>query len=130
LREDERLLARAVCGIRWTPDEAALHTSTYYEWILCGLELYAQLARVGADWTVVECFPTASWTRWAGGRGARTRARWSQDALGALGLAGVPRRTSQDVRDAIAAAVTARLFDEGGCEAYGAIVVPRADSPS
>src|SRR3954451_12468736 len=32
-REGERLLAKAVCGIRWTPDAASLQVDRYYEWI-------------------------------------------------------------------------------------------------
>ena len=44
--------------------------------------------------------------------------------LARLGLAGVPPRLSQDGRDAIAAAVTARLYDAGATDAFGDIVVP------
>jgi len=39
-------------------------------------------------------------------------------------LKGVPERTSQDARDAIAAAVTARLYPDG-TRSFGEIVVPR-----
>jgi predicted nuclease with RNAse H fold len=73
---------------------------------------------------VVECFPTASWTRWSGGRNGRSRAAWSTGALATLGVSGVPRRTSQDARDAIAAALTARCFDQGSTVSFGEIVVP------
>ena len=54
-RADERALARAVCGIRWTPDRLV---GPYYEWVVEGLRLYDALA--GHE--VVEVFPTA-WSR-------------------------------------------------------------------
>jgi hypothetical protein len=38
----------------------------------------------------------------------------------------VPGRASQDARDAIAAALTARLHAEGRTECFGGIVVPAA----
>jgi predicted nuclease with RNAse H fold len=41
-----------------------------------------------------------------------------------LGLEGVPARTNQDQRDAIAAAMTARQYTQGMTEAMGEIVVP------
>ena len=47
-----------------------------------------------------------------------------------LGLAGTPARTNQDVRDAIAAAVTAREHGRGRSEAFGKIVVPLAGVPA
>src|SRR5207244_8879341 len=76
----------------------------------------------------VECFPTATWTRLAGPRGRRTRAAWSSHALAELGLAGVPAGLGQDGRDAIAAAVTARLLHDGRCERLGGeIAVPVSD---
>jgi predicted nuclease with RNAse H fold len=73
---------------------------------------------------VIEVFPTASWTRWHGKRGHRTRAAWSLEALAELGLEGIPSRTNQDQRDAIAAAVTARQYTSGMTETIGEIVVP------
>jgi predicted nuclease with RNAse H fold len=115
-RPCERELARVVCGIRWTPDR--IDGNRYYEWIAHGLELYALLP------DAVECFPTASWTRWAGPRRG-TRVAWSAAVLLLLGLSGVPRGIGQDFRDAIAAAVTARLYDEGRTDSFGPIVVPR-----
>ena len=121
-RESERRLARAVCGIRWTPDEAAVRGSDYYGWVVHGLELYAALA--GGDAQVVEVFPTASWTRWRGARDGRSRSAWTRDGLASLGLAGVPARTNQDQRDAVAAAVTAREHALGRTEMMGDIVVP------
>jgi predicted nuclease with RNAse H fold len=121
-RDDERRLARTVCGIRWTPDEQHVRASPYYAWIVEGLALFGALAGGGAE--VIEVFPTASWTRWLGRRAGRSRADWTRDGLAALGLAGVPARTSQDQRDAIAAAVTARQHTWGQTEAIGAIVVP------
>jgi predicted nuclease with RNAse H fold len=122
-REGERRLARAVCGIRWTPDRARVHASDYYGWVVEGLRLYAALAPL--DVVVIEVFPTASWTRWLGPRAGTPRSAWSTDGLAGLGLAGIPARTNQDQRDALAAAVTARLHSRGATEAFGEIYVPR-----
>ena len=121
-RPDERRLRAAVCGIRWTPPANRLPGNRYYEWIIEGLRLYAALEREPVE--VVECFPTASWTRWYGPRDGRRRAAWTGAALAATDLVGVPSRTSQDARDAIAAALTARDYARGCCEAFGEIVVP------
>jgi predicted nuclease with RNAse H fold len=127
-RRDERELVRAgVCGIRYTPDAAALAANErYYAWIANGFELYAALlaAEREARWRVIECFPTATWSRLGGPRGTRSRARWSGEVLGGLGLAGVPGRINQDSRDAIGAAVTARLYGESRTQAFGEIMVP------
>jgi predicted nuclease with RNAse H fold len=117
-RADERALAHAVCGIRWTPDPVRVHASAYYGWVVHGLELHAVI-------DAIEVFPTASWTRWLGRRGARPRSDWTRAGLPALGLAGIPARTNQDQRDALAAAVTARQHARGETEAFGAIYVPR-----
>ena len=106
-RDCELRLARAICGIRWTPE---------------GLDLFDALADRDAD--VIEVFPTASWTRWHGKRGARTRTAWSREGLAALGLENVPARTNQDQRDAIAAAMTARQHSLALTETMGEIVVP------
>jgi predicted nuclease with RNAse H fold len=122
-RADERELSRRVCRIRWTPDEAAVRASPYYEWAVAGLELFAALRVRGFD--PVEVFPTASFTRWLGPRGKRSRAEWTSGGMKALSLAGLPARTNQDQRDAIAAALTARQHSRGETEAIGAIVVPR-----
>ena len=119
-RPDERALRAAVCGIRWTPPRSDLDGNPYYAWIVHGLRLYDALARF--DIEVVECFPTAAWTRWHGARNGRSRAAWSSEALAARGLDGVPARTNQDERDAIAAALTAR----GAVERFGEIAVPVA----
>ena len=124
LREEERTLRTQICGIRWTPSQKGLEENrAYYGWILHGFELYAELEMVGIE--TVECFPTASWTRWLGPRGSQTRAAWTRGGLERLGLAGIPARTNQDVRDALAAAMTARLHTVGRTDgAFGAIVVP------
>jgi predicted nuclease with RNAse H fold len=122
-RDGEKLLREAVCGIRWTPPRDKLDGNQYYEWIVEGLRLYEALADVRVE--VIECFPTASWTRWQGPRGSMRRAVWTRQALGALSLDGVPARTNQDQRDAIAAALTARAYAHGECDCYGDIVVPR-----
>ena len=123
-RPAEREFAAAgICAIRYTPDARRLQRSRYYEWIRNGLALYGYLERAGLQ--VVECYPTASWTRWAGPRGGATRAAWSRRALAASGLRGVPARVGQDGRDAIGAALTARLHAAGGCALFGGeIAVP------
>jgi predicted nuclease with RNAse H fold len=115
-RACERELVRAVCGLRYTPERAVLDGHPYYEWIRQGFELYAALDAAGIH--AVECFPTASFTRWAGPRGRRTRARWTSEALG------FPVRHGQDGRDAVAAALTARSAALGRVERFGDIVVP------
>jgi predicted nuclease with RNAse H fold len=127
-RDDERELARAVCGIRWTPEPSRLAGNPYYEWVEHGLELYAALEAAGIPSDhLVETFPTAAWTIWAGPRGKVIRAKWSAAALADLSLAGLPaRRLSQDDRDAVAAALVARLHGEGATTAYGEIVTPAA----
>jgi predicted nuclease with RNAse H fold len=117
-RSCERDLARQVCGIRYTPEHALLDGNAYYAWILHGLELYAALA--SADIAAIECFPTASFTRWAGPRGRRTRAAWTREALGFAVSHG------QDGRDAVAAALTARSAALGLVDEFGDIVVARA----
>jgi predicted nuclease with RNAse H fold len=119
-RECELSLNRAICGIRWTPDSKSLRGSDYYAWIVEGLALYDAL---GGE--AIEVFPTASWTRWLGPRHG-TRAAWTTAGLERLRLDGVPSRTNQDQRDAIAAAVTARQHSQGATERFGEIVVPAA----
>ncbi len=121
-RESERVLNRLVCGIRWTPDAARVRDNSYYAWIRAGLALFAALDLRGVE--TIEVFPTASWTRWFGRRGTATRSRWSRDGLAMLGLEGVPSRTNQDQRDAIAAAVTALHHTHGMTDTIGEIVVP------
>ena len=121
-RDGELQLARSICGIRWTPDARRVHASAYYAWILEGLGLFDALAAYGAE--VIEVLPTASWTRWHGERGPRTRAAWTRQGLAALGLESVPARTNQDQRDAIAAAMTARQHSLALTETMGEIVVP------
>jgi predicted nuclease with RNAse H fold len=121
-RECERELNASICGIRWTPDEKRVHAEPYFAWIVEGLALYAALA--AADVPVIEVFPTASWTRWHGPRGSLTRAVWTRDGLARLCLTGAPERTSQDQRDAIAAAMTAQQHMSGLTQEIGEIVVP------
>ncbi|MDP8942591.1 MAG: DUF429 domain-containing protein [Actinomycetota bacterium] len=129
-REGERRLAAAVCGIRYTPNRSALEANpSYYGWILNGFDLYEalKLEAQRAGWTVIECFPTASWTRLAEPRGKRRRAAWTRAILDGLGVEGLPPRTNQDARDAIAAALTARLYETPrSAETFGDIVVPAA----
>lgn len=127
-RAGERDLVRAgVCGIRYTPNEESLcGNEAFYGWILNGLRLYEALGRSPdlAAATVIECFPTASWSRLGGPRGKRTRARWSRAVLRAQGLSGLPARMNQDARDAVGAAITARLHSVEQTESFGEIVVP------
>jgi predicted nuclease with RNAse H fold len=123
-RPEEKELRDAVCGIRWTPSSAKLYGNPYYEWIVEGRRLYEALETESVE--VIECFPTASWTRWHGARNGRRRSAWSREALAALRLEGVPPRTNQDMRDAIAAAITARDFEQDRFERFGDIIVPRA----
>ena len=124
-RASERaLVAAGICNIRWTPDLARVQVGDYYAWIREGLKLYGDLEELPS--AVIECFPTASWTRWESRRGARRRSAWSRHVLNMLALEGVPSRTNQDQRDAIAAAVTAREYARGRTETFGGeIVVPR-----
>jgi predicted nuclease with RNAse H fold len=121
-RDGELQLAKSICGIRWTPDHRRIHASAYYAWILEGRALFDALAAHGVE--VIEVFPTASWTRWHGKRGPRTRAAWTRQGLAALALEGVPARTNQDQRDAIAAAMTGRQHSLAVTETIGDIVVP------
>jgi predicted nuclease with RNAse H fold len=81
-RPGERELRHAVCGIRWTPPRVELAGNPYYEWIVEGLRLYDALAPLPVE--VIECFPTASWTRWHGPRNGRPRSLWTRAALAAL----------------------------------------------
>jgi predicted nuclease with RNAse H fold len=129
-RADERALAATVCGIRYTPDAAALRANRrYYAWVAHGLTLYDALERGGL--LAVECFPTATWTRLGGPRDRQPRGAWSDTVLRRQpDLDGLPRRLSQDARDAIGAALTARLHNAGATERYGEIVVPRSASSS
>jgi len=124
-RAEERDLCRAVCGIRYTPDRAGLRSNpAFYEWIEHGFELYDALRAAGL--ACVECFPTASWTRWFGARGSATRAGWTAAALTALAVPGASSRMSQDARDSIGAALTARAVSLGAVERFGPIAVPTA----
>jgi predicted nuclease with RNAse H fold len=127
-RRCERELVKArVCGIRYTPNVQELARNPgYYAWITKGFELYAALAEASSPWQVIECFPTATWSRLGGRKGHRSRARWSKEVLDGLELRGLPARLSQDARDAIGAAMTARLYEQGATESFGEIVVPLA----
>lgn len=127
-RPDERAFTRArICGIRYTPDEAhaRARTDDFLDWVWQGLGLYQALA--AGDTPAVEVFPTAAWTRWMGPRAERSRAQWSRDGLRQLrgdGLVDVPPATSQDARDAVAAALTARQVSDGTVERFGTLAVP------
>jgi len=126
-RRGERDLSREVCGILWTPDRTSVAENPFHEWIVHGYELYELLeeARQRMEWEVVECFPTASWTVWAGARGKRSRTAWTSEALSDQKLSGLPeRRLNQDDRDAIAAALTARAHSRNETRTFEEIVVP------
>jgi predicted nuclease with RNAse H fold len=127
-RPAERALAQAgICNIRFTPDEAGLASNPiYYDWIYNGFRLYRECEAASVD--VIECFPTASWTRWAGPKGERTRAAWTRAALQDMRLRDIPSSINQHRRDAIGAALTARAHADGETEAFGDIVVPRRRS--
>ena len=120
-RPEEVCLAKAICGIRYTPTRGVVEGGAYYEWIRCGWVLYDVMKQHAIE--AIECFPTASWTVW-GGRRSGTRARWSQGVLLRQGLEGIPDRLNQDFRDAIAAALTARAHTRGASIRFGEIVVP------
>lgn len=127
-RQGERCLVRAgVCGIRYTPNGSALgENKIYYAWIENGFRLYAALvaAKRTAGWKVIECFPTATWSLLGGRKGSRSRARWSREVLERIQLERLPARMNQDARDAIGAAVTAKLYDDNATEPFGDIIVP------
>ena len=130
-RGERELVAAKICNIRWTPSEQrAMEVrssgSAYYDWVERGLRLYSALQ--AGPWTVIECFPTASWTRWEKSRGERRRAAWTREVLMGFGLSGVVPR-NQDQRDAVAAAITARQHLEGSTERFGDIVVPLPGRP-
>ena len=138
-RACEHALNAAIgCGIIGTRDAAtiAVRPDDLYEWIQQGWALYKALNRQ-SSWTVIECFPTATWARLdrVRPRGV-SREKWSDDILrreleqpGRLG--GLPPKCNQDVRDAIGAAYTAYLKGKGKTKTQSfacpscAIVVPR-----
>lgn len=125
-RPEEKQIAREVCGIRYTPDRKSLEGgSDYYAWILNGFSLYRSLRQARGAGRPIECFPTATWTRLGGPRGGKPRGTWSAGILAGLGLKGLRSRMNQDERDAVAAAYTAYLADEGMCEEFGDLIVPR-----
>lgn len=121
LRPCEHALNKAIgCGIRGTPDKGTIATRSddLYEWIQEGWKLYTALEKQ-PNWTVIECFPTATWARLDKVRCSVSRAKWSEDILTReLGRPGLlkhlPQKRNQDVRDAIAAAYTARLSSQPG----------------
>ena len=128
--DGERARAREVCRLRYTPTREALdrqrttRAHRFYEWIEHGLELYHVLAGIGL--AAIEAFPTAGWTRWRGPRQGESRARWSARALRGLAVRRVPRTLGQDERDAIGAAMIARVHEAGLTQMYGDIAVPLA----
>lgn len=132
--EERAFAARRICRIRYTPDAAtaAAHPGTYYEWIHHGLDLWHLLAVAGL--AAVEVFPTASFTAWGGPRPRNLRrADWTTEVLHRLGvdeIAGATQARSQDHRDALAGALTARQYHRRPheCHADGVPVVPVSGS--
>ena len=123
-RACEREFVRAgICALRFTPDLRELRSNPFHDWVLQGLALYRALDRAGLS--AVECFPTATWTVWGGARGTTPRTAWSARILARLQLPGTPRRLGQDARDAIGAALTARLHWAGETQRFGELVIPR-----
>jgi predicted nuclease with RNAse H fold len=126
-RQGERDFAKAgVCGIRYTPNEEVLaDNGVYYAWIANGFALYKLLKEEqGAGLRAIECSPTATWSRIGRLRGGTSRARWSREVLDGVRLQRLPLRMNQDARDAIGAALTAKLYAEGKTESFGDIIVP------
>ena len=134
-RKCERDLSHSICHIRFTPDKEEIKKqkrkgSAYYEWIENGLELYTMLEPhkelEKGNYKVIECFPTAAWTRWGGRRGQKSRAAWSSHILGRkIDPQDFLRVRNQDERDAIAAAMVAYLYENGDTDRFGEIVVPK-----
>ena len=128
-RPGERQLARELCPIFYTPEEIVVRSGhPFYGWMCEGLDLYEALAEEQPATERVEVFPSAAWTVWAGKRNGRPKSRWSRLALERVGVRGLPRRCSQDARDAVGAALVAGLFLSGETVSYGGIAVPRAGS--
>lgn len=108
--------SQRICGIRYTPSEEIAEPlrQTYYGWIDNGLTLWDALRQ--RHIATIECFPTASWTRWFRPRERQSRAAWSREAMhivtnGCVQFERPPR--NQDQRDAIAAALTAYQSQRG-----------------
>lgn len=122
-REDERALAASgICSLFFTPSAEAGEGHPFYAWMAHGMAVFAALAAAGLP--AVETFPTATWTQLHRPRGALPRAAWARAALDGLGLAGIPARHGQDLRDAIGAAYTAALHAAGQTTSFGDLVVP------
>jgi predicted nuclease with RNAse H fold len=115
-RPSELLVRRLVCSIRWTPDARSIAANPAFSgWLSQGFALWQALRAAGFRGDqVVEVFPTAAWTRWFGPRGARSRAAWSRAGLAGLPLSGLPARTNQDQRDALASALVAGHYGLAG----------------
>lgn len=128
-RPGERRLAREICPIFYTPPEEVVRSGhTFYSWMAEGLDLYEALRSRYPHVQLIEVFPSAAWTVWAGPRDGRPKALWSSLALKRFGANGVPKRCSQDARDAIGAALVASQHFAGQTIDYGGIAVPQARS--
>lgn len=118
-RACERDVQRTVgCRIFPTPDAERLAGHWGEGWTRAGFELFRALEHRSVP-HVVEVFPTATRTVWAGARPAGAgKARWSDHVcrLYAASLttdALLPARWNQHQRDALTAAWTARLIGTG-----------------
>jgi predicted nuclease with RNAse H fold len=130
VRPDEEDFNKAgICRIRWTPPRKRIK-GAYYGWVSHGFELWEALSEeLGRD-RLIEVFPTAAWTRWEQRRGKRSRAAWSRVVLESIELDGLPsRRLNQDDRDAVAAALVARQYEEGKTESFRKLIVPAGALP-
>lgn len=126
-RPGERDLAKEVCPIFFTPDEAQVRSGNpFYGWVVEGLALYEALRAALPGTPCTEVFPSAAWTAWAGPRDGRPKTLWSRQALERTGIDGLPARCSQDSRDAAGAALVAGLYGKGRTLDFGGIAVPRA----
>lgn len=123
-----------VTSLFYTPSESVGlgRTDGYYDWIIHGLELWQAVRSKGLS--AIECFPTASFTRWYGPRATASRAVWTKTALRAIcdaRLADWDKATNQDRRDALAAALTARQWSvaSGSLQTdFDPLLVPRERS--
>lgn len=133
---ERKFLDEKICNIFYTPTQAIGAARSegrgdgYYDWIAHGIELWRRLADDFGREKTIECFPTASLTRWGGPRRDRSRARWSKAILASCWgdeLDDVSKARNQDQRDAVAAALTAWQFDiySDTVEFFGPLHVPR-----
>jgi predicted nuclease with RNAse H fold len=115
-------LRETVCGIRWTPPTPS---SKPIRTTSGSSRDYASTTRWRANHSRWSSVTDRLLDAPARARSGRQRSVWTREALAALGLKDAPPRTNQDMRDAIAAALTARDYEQGRFETFGGIVVAR-----